>query len=75
MPSSADVTPRAGRLRAMTGCTAHACTALRPPFEHAWRAYMKDHTLDGPPRRSRRDSPYATSPFATMADQVLCILT
>jgi len=62
MPSDEEVTQRAGSLRAMTGLTAQEFTALLPPFEHAWLAYMEDHTRDGPPRTSRRSSPYETSP-------------
>jgi hypothetical protein len=75
MPSYEEVTQRAGSLRAMTGLTEQACTALLPPVEHAWLAYMDDHTLDGHPRTSRRYSTYATSPLPTMADKLLCILT
>ena len=57
----------------MTGLTAQEFTALLPPFEHAWLAYMEDHTLDGHPRTSRRYSTYATSPLPTMADKLLVI--
>jgi hypothetical protein len=62
MPSDEAVTPRAGSLRAMTGLTQPACSTLLPPFEHALRAYLADHTIDGQPRTSRRYSPYDTSP-------------
>jgi hypothetical protein len=75
MPSYEEVTQRAGSLRAMTGLTAQEFTALLPPFEHAWLAYMEDHTLDGHPRTSRRYSTYETSPLPTMADKFLFILT
>jgi hypothetical protein len=75
MPSYAEVAQRAGSLRAMTGFTAHECTALLPACEHAWRAYMQDHTLDGHPRTSRRYSASETSPLPTMADKWLLILT
>lgn len=75
MPSDEEGTQRAGSLRAMTGLTEHEFTALLPPFEHAWLAYMQDHTLDGHPRTSRRYSPYETSPLPTMADKLLLILT
>jgi hypothetical protein len=75
MPSYEEVTQRAGSLRAMTGLTAQEFTALLPPFEHAWLAYMEDHTLDGHPRTSRRYSTYETSPLPTMADKLLFILT
>jgi hypothetical protein len=54
MPSYEAVTQRAGSLRAMTGLTAQEFTALLPPFEHAWLAYMEDHPLAGHPRTSRR---------------------
>ena len=59
----------------MTGFTAQEFTALLPPFEHAWLAYMADHTRDGHPRTSRRYSPYETSPLPMMADKLLVILT
>src|ERR671923_366865 len=59
----------------MTGLTEEEFTAPLPPFEPAWRAYMEDHTLDGPPRTSRRYSTYETSPLPTMADKLLFILT
>ena len=62
MPSSEEVTQRAESLRAMTGITEQEFTALLPPFEHAWLAYMEDHTLDGQPRTSRRYSTYETAP-------------
>jgi Helix-turn-helix of DDE superfamily endonuclease len=75
MPSYEEVTQRAGSLRAMTGLTAQEFTALLPPFEHAWLAYMAEHTLDGHPRTSRRSSTYETSPLPTMADKLLFILT
>jgi hypothetical protein len=75
MPSYEEVAQRAGSLRAMTGLTEHEFTALLPPFEHAWLAYMQDHTLEGHPRTSRRYSPYETSPLPTMADKLLFILT
>jgi Helix-turn-helix of DDE superfamily endonuclease len=75
MPSYAEVTQRAGSLRAMTGLTAPEFTALLPPFEHAFLAYMEQHTIDGQPRTSRRYSAYETSPLPTMADKLLFILT
>ena len=75
MPSYEEVTQRAGSVRAMTGLTGQEFTAFLPPFEHAWMAYMEDHTLDGHPRTSRRYSTYETSPLPTMADKLLFILT
>jgi hypothetical protein len=75
MPSYEEVTQRAGSLRAMTGLTEHEFTALLPPFEHALMAYMRDRTIDGQPRTSRRYSPYDTCPLPTMADKLLFILT
>jgi len=60
MPSYEAVTPRAGRLRAMTGLTAQEFTALLPPFEHAWLAYMEDHTRDG--QRARAAAPVRMRP-------------
>ena len=75
MPSYDEVTHRAGSLRAMTGLTQPEFTALLPPFEHAFLAYMQAHTIDGHPRTSRRYSTYDTSPLPTMADKLLFILT
>jgi Helix-turn-helix of DDE superfamily endonuclease len=75
MPSYEEVTPRAGSLRAMTGLTDPAFSALLPHFEHACLAYMAHHTIDGQPRTSRRYGTYDTSPFAAMADKLLFILT
>ena len=62
MPSYAEVTERAGSLRAMTGLTQQEFSILLPHFEQALLAYMADHTIDGQPRTSRRDSSYDTSP-------------
>jgi hypothetical protein len=75
MPSDDEVTPRAGSLRAMTGLTQPEFTALLPHFEHAFLAYMQEHTMDGQPRPSRRYRTYDTSPVPTMADKLLFILT
>jgi hypothetical protein len=75
MLSYEEVTQRAGSVRAMTGFTEQEFTALLPLFEHAWLAYMEDHTLDGHPRTSRRYSPYETSPLPTRADTLLFSLT
>jgi hypothetical protein len=75
MPSDEEVTQGAGSLRAMTGLTDQEFTALLPHFEHAYVAYMHDHTIDGQPRTSRRYSPYDTCPLPTMADKLLFILT
>jgi hypothetical protein len=75
MPSDEEVTQGAGSLRAMTGLTDQEFTALLPHFEHAYVAYMHDHTIDGPPRTSRRSRTYDTCPLPTMADKLLFILT
>jgi hypothetical protein len=75
MPSYEEVIQRAGSLLAMTGLTAQEFTALLPPFEHAYVAYMQEHTIDGQPRTSRRYSTYGTCPLPTMADRLLFILT
>jgi hypothetical protein len=75
MPSYEEVTQRAGSLRAMTGLTQPEFSALLAHFEHAFLAYMEDHTIDGQPRTSRRYSTYDTSPLPTMADKLLFILT
>jgi hypothetical protein len=75
MPNYEEVIQRAGSLRAMTGFTPQEFTAFLPHFEHAFRAYMADRTIDGQPRTSRRYSTYETSPLPTMADKLLFILT
>ena len=75
MPSYEEVTQCAGSLRVMTGFTVSEFTALLPHFEHAFEAYMRDHTIDGQPRTSRRYTAYATCPLPTMADKLLFILT
>jgi hypothetical protein len=69
MPSYEEVTQRAGSLRAMTGLTEPEFSALLPPFEHAFLAYMEHHTIDGQPRTSRRYSTYDKCPLPTMADK------
>ena len=62
MPSDEEVTTRAGNVRVMTGFTDQEFQALLPPFEHAFVAYLRDRTMAGPPRTSRRYRPYATCP-------------
>jgi hypothetical protein len=59
----------------MTGLTEPEFTARLPHFEHALGAYLRDRTIDGQPRASRRDSPYDNCPLPTMADKLLFILT
>jgi hypothetical protein len=75
MPTYEEVTQRAGSLRAMTGLTEPEFTALLPHFEHAFEAYLRDRTIDGQPRTSRRHSTYATCPLPTVPDKLLFILT
>jgi hypothetical protein len=61
MPSDEEVTQRAGSLRSMTGLTAQEFEALLPPVEHAFVAYMPDHTIEGQPRTIRCYRTYDTS--------------
>ena len=75
MPSYEEVTQRPGSLRAMTGLTQQEFTALLPQFEHAFLAYMEDHTIAGQPRTNRRYSMYDTTPLPTVADTLLFMLT
>jgi hypothetical protein len=75
MPSDEEVTTRAGSLRAMTGLTAQAFQALLPPFAQALGAYLRDPTMDGPPRTVRRSRTYDPGPVPTSADQLLCMRT
>lgn len=75
MPSYEDVTQRAGSLRALTGLTDADFQALLPHFEQALVTYMRDRTIDGQPRTSRRYSTYGTCPLLTIADKLLFMLT
>jgi hypothetical protein len=75
MPSYEEVTQRAGSLRSMTGLTEAEFTALLPYFEQAFVTYMRERTIDGQPRTSRRYSTYDTCPLPTMADKLLFILS
>jgi hypothetical protein len=59
----------------MTGLAPPEFSALLAPFEHAFVAYMEDHTIDGQPRTSRHYRMYDTSPLPTMADKWLFMLT
>jgi hypothetical protein len=75
MPSYEDVITRAGSIQAMTGLTAQEFETLLPHFEHALVAYLRDRTIDGQPRTSRRYSTYDNCPLPTTADKLLFILT
>jgi len=75
MPSDEEVSQRAGSLRALTGLTDAEFQALLPHFEQALVSHRRDHTIDGPPRRSRRSSTYDTCPLPPLADKRLLILT
>lgn len=75
MPSYEDVITRAGSLLRMTGLTEQEFTALLPPFEQAFVAYLRDRTIDGQPRASRSYSTYDNCPLPTMADKLLFMLT
>ncbi len=75
MPSDEEVTTRAGSVRVMTGFTDQEFQALLPPFEHAFVAYLRDRTVDGHPRASRRDRTDDHGPLPTMADKRLFMLT
>jgi hypothetical protein len=75
MPSYEEVTQRAGSLRALTGLTDAEFQALLPHFEQAFVSHMRDRTIDGQPRMSRRYSTYDTCPLPTLADKLLFILT
>jgi hypothetical protein len=59
----------------MTGLTEQEFTALLPPFEHALVAYLRDRTIAGQPRTSRRYRTSDTCPLPTMADKLLFMLT
>ena len=75
MPSYEEVTQRMGSLRSMTGVTEAEFRALLPHFEQAFVRYMRDRSIDGQPRASRRYSTYENCPLPTMADKLLFILS
>ncbi len=75
MPSYEEVTQRVGSLRSMTGVTEAEFTALLPHFEQALVSYMRDRSIDGQPRTSRRYSTYENCPLPTLADKLLFILS
>ena len=59
----------------MTGLTEAEFTALLPHFEQAFVSYMRDRSIDGQPRTSRRYSTYGNCPLPTMTDKLLFILS
>ncbi|MGH8059722.1 MAG: hypothetical protein ACREOH_21200 [Candidatus Entotheonellia bacterium] len=62
MPSYEEVTQRVGSLRSMTGVTEKEFQALLPHFEQAFVLYLRDRSIDGQPRASRRYSMYENCP-------------
>src|SRR5262245_52078786 len=75
MPRDEEVTQRAGSVQALTGLTTAEFQALRPPFERAFVTDIRDRTIDGQPRTSRRYSAYDNGPLPTMADKLLFMLS
>jgi Helix-turn-helix of DDE superfamily endonuclease len=75
MPSSEEVTQRAGSVRSLTGLTDAEFQALLPHVEQALMTYMEERTIAGQPRTRRRDTTYGTCPLPTIADKLLFILT
>jgi hypothetical protein len=75
MPSDADVTQRAGSLRALTALTDAEFYALRPQFAQAFVTDRQDRTMDGQPRTSRRDTTDDSCPLPTRAGTLLFIPT
>jgi hypothetical protein len=74
LPSDENVITRAGSLRVMTGVTDQAFQARLPPFEHAFVTYLRDRTIAGQPRTSRRDRPDDHGLLLTIADTRLFML-
>jgi hypothetical protein len=62
MPSSEEVTQRAGSLRSMTGLTEAEWMVLLPHVEPALVASRPHRTMDGNPRTSRRYRTYDPCP-------------
>ena len=59
---------------ALTGYTPQEFEALLPYFAKNYAAWMKQHRLDGQPRRQRSYSDYKNSPLPTIADKLFFIL-
>jgi hypothetical protein len=59
----------------LTGLTEAAFQGLLPHVEQAFVTDMRDRTIDGQPRTSRRYSTYGTCPLPTIADRRLFMLT
>ena len=59
----------------MTGLTAAECMALLPHFEPALVVYLRDRTIAGQPRTSRRYRSDDNGPLPTIADNLLLMLT
>ena len=59
----------------MTGLTAEELQALFPHVAQACVTSMRDRTMDGQLRTSRRYRTDETCPLPTIADKLLCILT
>lgn len=69
-----DIAKNTARVRALTSLEPDEFAALLPHFEHCFLEHMRDYTIDGLPRRSRRYTPYKNSPLPTTEDKLLFIL-
>ena len=48
---------------------------LLPHVEQVFVSYMRDRTIDGQPRTSRRYSTYGPCLLPTIADRLICMVT
>lgn len=61
-------------LLAMTGYTKQEFTALVPPFQESYDAYLQHNTIEGYERVGQIPKTYHNSPFPTIEDKLLFIL-
>ena len=69
-----DIAQNTTRLRALTSLMPNAFVTLLPAFEATFLERMRDYTLVGLPRRSRRYTAYKHSPLPTIEDKLLFML-
>jgi hypothetical protein len=70
-----EVTQRAGSLRSLTALTEGEFQACLPDFAQAFVTDMRDRTIDGQPRTSRRSSTCGACPWPTISDKWLFNVT
>ena len=70
-----DIKTKAYQVLDLTSLTVDEFEQLVPPFETAFGRHMRDWTMEGKRRTSRRYSQYATCPLPTSEDRLLFILS